>query len=116
VGWSLAWSSNIHRGAVRARRSGGGQDVGQPPTVRRVIKQMNSTRKKGRSATERDEFLRAAWRVMVAAVLDPGRLVFVDEYGTHTSLAPVWLLCQRGASECVRSTEPGQEHDVAGGH
>jgi hypothetical protein len=30
-------------------------------------------------ATERDEFLRVAWRVMVAAVVEPERLVFVDE-------------------------------------
>ncbi|HEX6711616.1 MAG TPA: IS630 family transposase, partial [Rubrobacter sp.] len=44
----------------------------------------------GRSATERDEFLRAAWRVMVAAEIDPGRLVFVDEMGAHTSLAPLY--------------------------
>jgi hypothetical protein len=45
--------------------------------------------KRGRSATEGEEFLRAAWRVMVAGVLDPSKLVFVDECGTHTS----WLLC-----------------------
>ena len=41
-------------------------------------------------ATERDEFLRAAWRVMVVGVVDPTKLVFVDECGTHTSL---WLPC-----------------------
>jgi hypothetical protein len=28
--------------------------------------------------------LRAAWRVMVAGVVDPKKLVFVDECGTHT--------------------------------
>ena len=33
--------------------------------------------------------MRAAWRVMVAGALDPRRLVFVDECGTHTSLAPI---------------------------
>ena len=33
---------------------------------------------------------------MVAAVLDPGRLVFVDEYGTHTSLAPVYGYSPKG--------------------
>jgi len=41
-------------------------------------------------ASERDEWLRAAWRAMVATTLDVRRLVFVDECGTHTSLA---LLC-----------------------
>ena len=32
-------------------------------------------------ASERDEWLRAAWRVMVATSLDVRRLVFVDECG-----------------------------------
>ncbi len=42
--------------------------------------------KGGRVATERDEFDRAAWwRVMVAAVVEPERLIFVEECGTHTS-------------------------------
>jgi transposase len=34
--------------------------------------------------------------VMVAGVLDPGRLVFVDECGTHTSLAPLYGYCPKG--------------------
>jgi len=33
---------------------------------------------------------------MVAGVLDPGRPVFVDECGTHTSLAPVYGYCPKG--------------------
>ena len=32
----------------------------------------------------------SAWKVTVAGVLDPGRLVFVDECGTHVSLAPIY--------------------------
>ena len=36
-------------------------------------------------ALERDEFRRAAWRVMVAEKVDPKRLVFVDEMGAKTS-------------------------------
>jgi len=36
---------------------------------------------------ERDEWLRTAWRVTLAAKLDPKRLVFVDEMGTNTSLS-----------------------------
>ena len=47
-------------------------------------------------AAERDEFLRAAWRVMVAGVLEPTKLVFVDECGTHTSLAPVYGYSPKG--------------------
>jgi hypothetical protein len=60
-------------------------------TMCRTIARIGPTRKKGgRSATERDEFLRASWRVMVAAVVKPERLIFVDECGTHTSLAPIY--------------------------
>ena len=40
--------------------------------------------------------MRAAWRVMVAAVVEPERLVFVDECGTHTSLAPIYGYAPRG--------------------
>jgi transposase len=46
-------------------------------------------------AAERDEFLRAAWRVMVAAATRPERLVFVDEMGTDTSLAPLYAWSRR---------------------
>jgi len=46
-------------------------------------------------ASERDEFLRAAWRTLVAGQIDAERLVFVDEMGSNTSLAPVhaWAPC-----------------------
>ena len=47
-------------------------------------------------ASERDEWLRAAWRVMVTTSLDVWRLVFVDECGTHTSLAPLYAWAPRG--------------------
>jgi transposase len=40
--------------------------------------------------------LRTAWRVLVAEVLDPSKLVFVDECGTHTSLAPVYGYSPKG--------------------
>ena len=36
---------------------------------------------------ERDEWLRAAWKVMVAEKVEPQRLVFVDEMGANTSLS-----------------------------
>ena len=39
-------------------------------------------------ATERDEWIRAAWRVTVAGKIDPRKLVFVDEMATNTSLSP----------------------------
>ncbi|MBA3474886.1 MAG: transposase [Rubrobacter sp.] len=47
-------------------------------------------------ASERDEFLRAAWRVLVSEAPDAGRLVFVDEMGANTSLAPVHGWSRRG--------------------
>jgi hypothetical protein len=47
-------------------------------------------------ALERDEWLRAAWRVMVAAQVDPERLMFVDEMGTNTSLSPVYAWVPKG--------------------
>ena len=47
-------------------------------------------------ASERDEFLRAAWRVLVAEALEAGRLVFVDEMGAHTSLAPLYAYAPVG--------------------
>ena len=47
-------------------------------------------------ATERDEFLRAAWRFLVAGEIDAQRLVFVDECGTNTSLNPLYAWSPRG--------------------
>lgn len=40
--------------------------------------------------------MRAAWRMMVAAVVEPERLVFVDECGTHTSMAPLYGYAPEG--------------------
>jgi hypothetical protein len=45
---------------------------------------------------ERDEWLRAAWKVMVAQPLDAGSLVFVDEMGTNTSLSPLYGWSKKG--------------------
>ncbi len=47
-------------------------------------------------ATERDEFLRAARRLLVAGEVDAQRLVFVDECGTNTSLSPLYAWSRRG--------------------
>jgi transposase len=46
-------------------------------------------------ASERDEWLRAAWRTMIST-LDAQRLVFVDEMGTNTSLGPIYAYSLRG--------------------
>ncbi len=47
-------------------------------------------------ATERDEFLRAAWRVLVASQIDAQRLVFVDECGMNTWFHPLYAWSRRG--------------------
>ena len=47
-------------------------------------------------ARERDEFLSAAWRVMVALQIDAERLVFVDEMGSNTSLSPIYAYSAKG--------------------
>jgi transposase len=47
-------------------------------------------------ASERDEFLRAAWRVLVAGRVKGERFVFVDECSTNTSLTPLYAWSKRG--------------------
>lgn len=47
-------------------------------------------------ASERDEFLRAAWRVIVAGGVGAERLVFVDECGANTSLHRLYAWSRRG--------------------
>jgi len=47
-------------------------------------------------ALERDEFLRASWKVMVAERVEIERLVFVDEMGTNTSLSPIYAWAPKG--------------------
>ena len=83
----------VTSGALRLR--GGHKRVSvSRSTMCRAIARIGSTRAKGgRSATERDEFLRAAWWVMVAAEVDPKRLVFVDDGSAHSPCASVRLLC-----------------------
>ena len=48
-------------------------------------------------ASERDEFLRAAWRALVSGRLRAGRFVFVDECSANTSLSPIYGWSRRGS-------------------
>jgi transposase len=48
-------------------------------------------------ALERDEFLRAAWKVMVVERVEAEQLVFVDEMGTNISLSALYAWAPRGA-------------------
>jgi transposase len=53
------------------------------------------SKKRSMGASERDEWLRAAWRAIVCT-LDARRMVFVDECGAHTSLAPLYAWAPQG--------------------
>lgn len=59
------------------------------PTVSWMLRRQGWIRNKmSVGASERDEFLRAAWRALVAREIHAERLVFVDEMGANISLAP----------------------------
>jgi transposase len=51
-------------------------------------------------ASERDEFLRVAWRALVSRRLHAGRFVFVDECSTNTSLSPIYGWSRRRQRVC----------------
>jgi transposase len=53
-------------------------------------------KKRSLGAAERDEFLRAAWRLLVVGEIDAERFVFVDECGTNTSLSPLYAWSRTG--------------------
>jgi len=53
-------------------------------------------KKRSLGASERDEFLRAAWRALVAEEVDADRLVFVDEMGSNVSLSPTYAWSCKG--------------------
>ncbi len=53
-------------------------------------------KKRSLGAGERDEFLRAAWRLLFAEWTDVEDLVFVDEMGTNVSLSPIYAWSRRG--------------------
>ena len=46
--------------------------------------------------------MRAAWRALVAGQIDARRLVFVDEMGSNTSLAPLYAWSRRGERALAR--------------
>jgi transposase len=53
-------------------------------------------KKRSMAAGERDEWLRAAWRLLFAGELDAERLVFVDEMGANVSLSSLYAWSRRG--------------------
>jgi transposase len=53
-------------------------------------------KKRSVGASERDEFLRAVWRAMVAESTQAERFVFVEECSTNVSLRPLYAWSPRG--------------------
>jgi transposase len=53
-------------------------------------------KKRSMGAGERDEFLRAAWRALVAEEVDADRLVFVEEMGANVSLSALYAWSRKG--------------------
>jgi hypothetical protein len=56
---------------------------------------------------ERDEFFRRLWRMEVSYV-DPERLMFGVEMGTHNSLAPLYAYAPTGAPSSKSRETAGQ--------
>jgi transposase len=54
------------------------------------------SKKRSVGASERDEFLRAAWRSLIAREIRAERLVFVDECSTNASLSPLYAWSPKG--------------------
>lgn len=74
------------RGRGNSERSDGVPDDKTP---------LIQSKKRSKGAAERDEFLRLLWHLELSCV-DPKQLVFVDEMGTHTSLAPLYAYAPVG--------------------
>src|SRR5215217_537663 len=73
-------------------------------------------KKRSTGASEGDEWLRAVWRSVVGRI-DSRSLVFVDEMGTHTSLAPLYGYSPRGHRVFFKVLRNrGQEYDAAFEH
>ena len=72
-------------------------------------------------ASERDEFLRAAWWAKVADTTQAERFVFVDECSTNVSLRPLYAWSPRESERIARhratggeERHPALQHDALG--
>jgi transposase len=61
-------------------------------------------KKRSVGASERDEFLRAAWQALVAGATEADRFVFVDECSSNVSLSALYAWSRRG--ERARCSSP----------
>lgn len=93
------WRSRVRGGrlsrvSASAARPCGGRSVGSAGPEKRSV-----------GVRERDEMARAAWRTQLSQI-DGHRLVFVDESGTHTSLARLLAWALRGQRAVVQVPRP----------
>lgn len=66
-------------------------------TLWQYLRRLGYTHKKRSvEASERNEFDRAAWKVLVADRIEADRFVFVDEMGSNTSLHPLFAWSMSG--------------------
>jgi transposase len=82
-------------------------------TLSRAIRRMGFDKKWTLGASERDEFLRAAFQVMVMRAIDSQRCVFVVEYSSDTSLAPLTDEREKWSGPTRWCPQMGQEHDAS---
>ena len=75
----------------------------EAPAQARVLPKKRSLERSLLGASEREEFLRAAWRAEVSGSLEASRFVFVDEMGTNTSLSPLYGWSRVGERLCVKA-------------
>lgn len=67
-----------------------------------MLKRMGWNQETSVGVSERDEWLRTAWRAMVAGRANAGRFVFVDECGAHTSLVPLLYAWSRKGERALK--------------
>jgi hypothetical protein len=82
----------------------GGVSVSEATVCRTLRRLFAQPKKRSKGAVERDEFLRSLWRMEVGRI-DPSGLVFVDEMGTHTSLAPLYAYSPVGGAGVLRDPQ-----------
>jgi hypothetical protein len=61
-----------------------------------ALRRMGFDRKGTLGASEREELLRATFRMMVMSAIDSERFVFVEECSSNTSLAPLYGSARKG--------------------
>ena len=73
-----------------------GVEVSDPPRVSRRVERLGRSRKRYAGSGGARRVLEGSWQEFVAGMLT-GRLVFVDEMGTNTSLVPLYAWSPEGS-------------------